>query len=130
MQLALADAGVQANEVDYINAHGTSTPQNDRIETLAIKKVFGRHAPRLAVSSTKSHLGHLICAAGAIEFVLTVLAVHTGILPATINLHRRDPECDLDLIPLEARRRPARVALSNSFGFGGQNGTIAIRSWE
>jgi 3-oxoacyl-[acyl-carrier-protein] synthase II len=130
MLRALADAAITPDEVGYINAHGTSTPQNDRIETSAIKTVFGDHAAKLAVSSTKSHLGHLICAAGAVELVLTALALQTGILPATINLHRRDPECDLDFIPVEARWQQAHVALSNSFGFGGQNGTIALRQWE
>lgn len=129
MQNALTDAGIAPEHVGYINAHGTATPQNDRIETLAIKKVFGDHARKLAISSTKSHLGHLICAAGAIEFVLTVAALDRRILPATINLHQRDPECDLDFIPLEARAMRIQFALSNSFGFGGQNGSIAVRAW-
>ncbi len=130
MQLALASAGLAPTDVDYINAHGTATPQNDRAETIAIKRVFGGHAPRLPVSSTKSHLGHLICAAGAIEFLVTAMALHTATIPPTINLHRRDPECDLDYVPLEARALSARVALSNSFGFGGQNGTLALRRWD
>lgn len=130
MRNCIADAGISASDVDYVNAHGTSTPQNDRVETLALKRAFGAHAERLTVSSTKSHLGHLICAAGALEFVLTCLSTRDGIAPATLNLHRRDPECDLDFVPLEARRMPLRTALSNSFGFGGQNGTIAVRRWD
>jgi 3-oxoacyl-[acyl-carrier-protein] synthase II len=130
MRRCLDDAAIGAAEVDYINAHGTSTPQNDRAETLAIHRAFGGHAERLAISSTKSHLGHLICAAGALEFLLTCLTVRDGVVPATLNLRRRDPECDLDFVPLEARRIPVRTALSNSFGFGGQNGTIAVRKWD
>jgi len=130
MRKALAAAAWAPEQVDYINAHGTATPQNDRVETMAVKAAFGDHACRLAISSTKSQLGHLICAAGAIEFVLTVLTLKTGTIPATINLHRADPECDLDYVPLEARRAPVRCALSNSFGFGGQNGSIAVRRWD
>ena len=130
MRHCLTDARIDASDVDYINAHGTSTPQNDRAETIAVKRAFGSHAERLAISSTKSHLGHLICAAGALEFVLTCLAARDGIAPATLNLHKRDPECDLDFVPLEARRMTIRNALSNSFGFGGQNGTIAVRKWD
>jgi 3-oxoacyl-[acyl-carrier-protein] synthase II len=129
MRACLADARLTPERVDYINAHGTSTPQNDRVETLAIKQTFGAHAGKLAISSTKSHLGHLICATGAVEFLLTCLTVRTAVVPATLNLHRRDPECDLDFVPLEARRLDVGVALSNSFGFGGQNGTIAVRKW-
>lgn len=130
MRNCLDDAGIAAEEVDAINAHGTSTPQNDRIETIGIKSAFGAHAPRLAISSTKSHLGHLICAAGAVETVLTCLTVRDDVVPATLNLRRRDPECDLDFVPLEARHMRVRTALSNSFGFGGQNGSIAFRKWE
>lgn len=130
MRRALNDAGVQPNEVDYVNAHGTSTPQNDRVETRALKDTFGDHAYRLAISSTKSQLGHLICAAGAIEFVLTALTLQTGVAPGTINLHRRDVECDLDYMPLESRTLPARTAISNSFGFGGQNATLVVRKWD
>lgn len=130
MEGALKCANLTLEEVDYINAHGTSTPQNDRVETLAIKHVFGAHARRLAISSTKSHLGHLVCAAGGVEFVWTVMALKTGTLPPTINLENPDPSCDLDYVPNQARRAPIRVALSNSFGFGGQNGSIALRRWE
>jgi 3-oxoacyl-[acyl-carrier-protein] synthase II len=130
MRNCVRDAAIEERDVDYINAHGTSTPQNDRAESLAIRRAFGTHADRLAISSTKSHLGHLICAAGAVEFLLTCLTVRSGLVPATLNLHRPDPECDLDFVPLEARRMPVRTALSNSFGFGGQNGTIAIRRWD
>jgi len=130
MNAAMRDAGVQPEEVAYINAHGTATPLNDRIETLAIRRTFGKHADRLAVSSTKSQIGHLLCAAGAIEATLTVLALERGLLPPTINLDRPDPECDLDYIPWTARAADARIGLSNSFGFGGQNGTLVFRRWE
>lgn len=130
MRNCLADAGIAPDEVDAINAHGTATPQNDRIETMAIKSAFGAHAGRIAISSTKSQLGHLICAAGAVEAVLTCLTVRDDVVPATINLRKRDPECDLDFVPLDPRRMPVRTALSNSFGFGGQNGSIAIRKWD
>ncbi|HUR80962.1 MAG TPA: beta-ketoacyl-[acyl-carrier-protein] synthase family protein [Thermoanaerobaculia bacterium] len=130
MRNCLEDAGIAPHDVDAINAHGTATPQNDRIETIAIKSAFGAHAERVAISSTKSHLGHLICAAGAVETVLTCLTVRDDVVPATINLRKRDPECDLDFVPVEARRMRVRTALSNSFGFGGQNGSIAIRKFE
>ncbi len=130
MEGALASANVAPADVDYINAHGTATQLNDPVETRAIKAVFGDHASRLAVSSTKSQLGHLVCAAGGIEMIFTVLAVHDGKLPATINLEHPDPECDLDYVPNESRSGDLRVALSNSFGFGGQNGTVAIRRWS
>ncbi len=130
MESALRQAEVAPSELDYINAHGTSTPLNDRCETTAIRKVFGEHATRLAVSSTKSQLGHLLCAAGAIELVFTALALHEGILPPTINLNHPDPECDLDYIPWKARPSDAHLAMSNSCGFGGQNGSIVLRRWE
>jgi 3-oxoacyl-[acyl-carrier-protein] synthase II len=127
---ALRSAGLAPEEVGYINAHGTATPQNDRMETLAVKQTFGRHARRLAASSTKSQLGHLVCAAGGIEMVATVLALERGVLPPTSNLHHPDPECDLDYVPNEARPARVAVALTNSFGFGGQNATVAVRRWE
>ncbi len=130
MRNCLDDAGIAAHDVDAINAHGTATPQNDRIETIAIRSAFGAHAERVAISSTKSHLGHLICAAGAVETVLTCLTVRDDVVPATLNLRKRDPECDLDFVPLDPRRLRVRTALSNSFGFGGQNGSIAIRKWD
>jgi 3-oxoacyl-[acyl-carrier-protein] synthase II len=126
MRLALADAGVHPEEVAYINAHGTSTKPNDRIETLAIKKAFGGHARRLAVSSSKSMLGHMLGAGGAVEAALTTLAVSEGIIPPTINLATPDPECDLDYVPNKARKLNIRIALSNSFGFGGLNASLAI----
>jgi 3-oxoacyl-[acyl-carrier-protein] synthase II len=127
MLRALADAGVAADAIDYVNAHGTSTVQNDRVETQAIKTVFGAAARRLAVSSTKSQLGHLLCAAGGVELILTVLALRDGVAPPTINLEHPDPDCDLDYVPNEARRLDLSVAISNSFGFGGQNGTLVVR---
>jgi 3-oxoacyl-[acyl-carrier-protein] synthase II len=127
MQLALADAGIGPSAIGYINAHGTSTPYNDKFETLAIKRVFGDHAPRLAVSSTKSMTGHLLGAAGGIEAVATVLALHHGLLPPTINYDTPDPECDLDYVPNQARKVDVEYALSNAFGFGGTNATLAFR---
>jgi 3-oxoacyl-[acyl-carrier-protein] synthase II len=130
MGLALADAGAAPEDVDYINAHGTSTPQNDANETRAIKEVFGPHAYRLAVSSTKSMTGHLLGAAGAVEAVATVLALEHGILPATINYCSSDPECDLDYVPNQARDRKIRLALSNSFGFGGVNASLVFKRLE
>ena len=119
-----------AAAVDYINAHGTATPQNDRIETLAIKQVFGEEAYRIPISSTKSQLGHLICAAGGIELIITVLALKHAVIPPTINLDYPDPACDLDYVPNHPRPAKINVALSNSFGFGGHNGAILIRRWE
>jgi len=128
MRLALTDGGIDPSEVDYINAHGTSTPYNDANETVAIKRVFGDHARSLAISSTKSMTGHLLGGAGGIEGGYTVLAVHEGMLPPTINYEQADPECDLDYVPNTARRRSVRVALSNSFGFGGTNACLAFRA--
>ena len=129
MTAALRSAGIRPDEVDYINAHGTSTPQNDRIETLAIKHAFGKNAYSVPVSSTKSQLGHLVCAAGGIEFVLTVMALREQTLPPTINLEHPDPDCDLDYVQEGARAVPIEIAISNSFGFGGQNGTVVVRRW-
>jgi 3-oxoacyl-[acyl-carrier-protein] synthase II len=127
MRLALADGEIDPLEVGYINAHGTSTPYNDANETFAIKRLFGEHAARIAVSSTKSMTGHMLGAAGAVEAVYTVLAIHHGILPPTINYEYPDPDCDLDYVPNRARAATVRVALSNSFGFGGTNACLAFR---
>jgi 3-oxoacyl-[acyl-carrier-protein] synthase II len=130
MKLALEDANIAPNEVDYINAHGTSTPLNDVVETKAIKKVFGEHAYKLMVSSTKSMTGHLLGGAGGLEAVITVKALETGIVPPTINLEEPDPECDLDYVPNQARRANIKVAMSNAFGFGGTNACLVFRKWE
>ena len=130
MLLAMKDAEVEASSVGYINAHGTSTPYNDKSETMAIKRVFGDHAHKLAVSSTKSMTGHLLGAAGGIEAIATALAIHHGILPPTINYETPDPECDLDYVPNLARKQDVEVALSNAFGFGGTNATIVLRKYR
>jgi 3-oxoacyl-[acyl-carrier-protein] synthase II len=130
MQQALNDAGIAPQEVDYINAHGTSTPLNDRTETRAIRTVFGPHADRLAVSSTKSMIGHLMGAAGAVEAVACVKSLETGWVHPTINYETPDPECDLDYVPNSARHLDPRIALSNSFGFGGHNASLVFRRWE
>jgi 3-oxoacyl-[acyl-carrier-protein] synthase II len=130
MSLALKDAGVSPGEVDYINAHGTSTPHNDRLETLAIKRCFGAHAQKLAVSSTKSMTGHLLGAAGGLEAGVAALAVYHQAVPPTINLDNPDEECDLDYVPHKSRQTPIRYALSNSFGFGGTNAALLFRKYE
>jgi 3-oxoacyl-[acyl-carrier-protein] synthase II len=130
MQMALRSGGVAPADVDYINAHGTSTPQNDVTETQAIKGAFGEHASRLAVSSTKSVTGHLLGAAGGVEAVAAVMACETGWVPPTAHLTTPDPECDLDYVPGVARQVNPRVVLSNSFGFGGTNATLVFRRWE
>ncbi|MBW5444611.1 beta-ketoacyl-ACP synthase II [Cohnella sp. CFH 77786] len=130
MARAIKDAGIPAEEIEYINAHGTSTPVGDRSETIAIKKTFGEHAYKLAVSSTKSMTGHLLGAAGGVEAVITALSLQHGILPPTINLDHQDPELDLDYVPNDARKADIRTALSNSFGFGGHNATIILRKYE
>ncbi len=130
MQLALRDAGIDPSEVDYVNAHGTSTPQNDRAETAAIKGVLGDHARSVVVGSTKSMTGHLLGAAGGVEGVISVLACREGMIPPTINLTTPDPDCDLDYASDGARKREVRVALSNSFGFGGHNVCLAFRRAE
>ena len=130
MRLSLKDAGIAPSEVDYVNAHGTSTEYNDTNETQAIKKVFGEQAFKLAVSSTKSMTGHLLGAAGAVEGVFSVLALRHGIIPPTINYENPDPDCDLDYVPNQARRADIRVALSNSFGFGGTNACVIFRRGE
>jgi 3-oxoacyl-[acyl-carrier-protein] synthase II len=127
MKMALDTAGVNPEEVDYINAHGTSTPFNDLYETLAIKSVFGDYAKRLMVSSTKSMTGHLLGAAGGVEAIYTLLAMGRGVVPPTINYTEPDPECDLDYVPNEARKADVKIALSNSLGFGGTNATLLFR---
>lgn len=129
MRATLQDAGVPPEEVDYINAHGTSTPPNDRIETKAIKAVFGKHGGKLAVSSTKSMTGHLLGAAGGLEGGIVALALREQIIPPTINLEYPDPDCDLDYVPNQARRREIRYAMSNSFGFGGTNACILLKKY-
>jgi 3-oxoacyl-[acyl-carrier-protein] synthase II len=127
MANALRNARMNPDEIDYINAHGTSTPLGDIAETIAVKRCFGDHARRLAISSSKSMTGHLLGAAGGIEAVFSVLAVHRQVAPPTANLFEADPACDLDYVPLAARQMPIRAALSNSFGFGGTNGTLIFR---
>jgi len=126
MRWALQDAGVAPEEMDYINAHGSSTPINDQVETLAIKKLFGEHAYEIAVSSTKSVMGHAMGGTGALEAIFTAMALQEGVLPPTINYETPDPECDLDYVPNEARRVDVRVAMSNNFGLGGQNACIVL----
>jgi len=130
MSRAIKDAGIKPEDIDYINAHGTSTPIGDKSETIAIKKTFGDHAYKLAVSSTKSMTGHLLGAAGGVEALILTLALQNGILPPTTNLDHPDPELDLDYVPNEARQADIRVGLSNSFGFGGHNATIIMRKYE
>jgi 3-oxoacyl-[acyl-carrier-protein] synthase II len=130
MRNALRDAGVEPSAVDYVNAHGTSTIYNDRIETAAIHAVFGAHAEKLAISSTKSMTGHMLGGAGGFEAMVCALAVRDGKIPPTINYTTPDPDCDLDYVPNEMREAPVRLAISNSFGFGGTNGTLAIARYE
>jgi 3-oxoacyl-[acyl-carrier-protein] synthase II len=130
MLRALKDARLSPDEVDYINAHGTSTKLNDAVETLAIKKVFGERAYKIPVSSTKSMIGHLLGAAGAIEALATIMTIHTGIIHPTINYENPDPECDLDYVPNEARKKEVNVAISNSFGFGGHNVCLVFKKFE
>ncbi|HUG37764.1 MAG TPA: beta-ketoacyl-ACP synthase II [Candidatus Limnocylindrales bacterium] len=130
MAAALRDGGLEPTAVGYINAHGTSTPYNDKFETIAIKRVFGDHARKLAVSSTKSMTGHLLGAAGGIEAIATAFALHHGILPPTMNYEVPDPECDLDYVPNHARKQDIEVALTNAFGFGGTNATLALKKYR
>jgi 3-oxoacyl-(acyl-carrier-protein) synthase len=127
MRKALERAQCDPSDVDYVNAHGTSTPPNDRLETAALKTVFGDAARRIPVSSTKSMTGHLIGAAGSVETIFCIRAIRDGIVPPTINLENPDPECDLDYVPNEARQHPVKVALTNSLGFGGHNATLVLR---
>lgn len=130
MKMALEDGNISIDEVDYINAHGTSTPLNDRLETMAIKSVFGERAGKIAISSTKSMTGHLLGAAGGVEAVACVLSIVHGIIPPTINYEHPDPDCDLDYVPNKARKREVNVALSNNLGFGGHNVTIAFKKYQ
>ena len=126
MERALCDGKVDLTDVGYINAHGTSTPLGDAAETAAIKSVFGEHAYKLSVSSTKSQLGHLLGASGGVELILTVLALRDALIPPTINLENPDPKCDLDYTPNQPRERKFNAAMSNSFGFGGHNASLII----
>ncbi len=128
MKAALDSAGMTPAQIDYVSAHGTGTEENDKIETLAIRRVFGEHAKKVPISSVKSMIGHLIAAAGAVELITCVLAIRDGVVPPTINYNLPDPNCDLDYVPNQARRLPVRAALSNSFGFGGQNNTLVLRA--
>jgi len=130
MSNALADGGVKPEEVDYINAHGTSTPLNDKVETFAIKKVFGDYAYEIPISSSKSMIGHLLGAAGVVELIATILSMEKEMLPPTINYEFPDPECDLDYVPNKARPKKINVALSNSLGFGGHNATLVVRKYK
>jgi 3-oxoacyl-[acyl-carrier-protein] synthase II len=128
MQNAMRDAGINPDQVDYINAHGTSTPLGDLAETVAVKRCFGSHAKRLAISSTKSATGHMLGAAGGVEAIFSVLTLRDQVAPPTINLFNQDPQCDLDYVPNTARAMKIKVAMSNSFGFGGTNGTLIFRA--
>jgi len=130
MKMAMKDAGLAPEDVDYINAHGTSTPLNDLTETVAIKSVFGSHAKKVPISATKSMTGHLLGAAGSTEAIFTVLAIRDGIIPPTINYEEPDPQCDLDYVPNVARRKPLRIGMSNAFGFGGTNATLIFKKFE
>ncbi len=130
IRMALEDAGLNLDEIDYINAHGTSTSVNDKVETLAIKQVFGEQAYKIPVSSTKSMMGHLIAAAGATELIVCLMAIRDSVLPPTINYENPDPDCDLDYVPNAVPRDPCDVALSNSFGFGGQNITLIVSRFD
>ena len=130
MEMALHDAGIDPSQIDYINAHGTSTPLNDISETKAIKRVFKEHAYKLMISSTKSMTGHLLGGAGGLEAIITVLSLYEGIVPPTINLEEPDPECDLDYVPNQARKVDIKIALSNAFGFGGTNACLVFKKWE
>ncbi len=130
MEAALKSAQLSPGDIDYISAHGTGTEENDKIETLAIRKVFGDHAKNVAISSIKSMIGHLIAAAGAVELITCLLAIRDGVVPPTINYENPDPNCDLDYVPNHARKMPVRACLSNSFGFGGQNDTVIVKALE
>ena len=130
MDMAIQDAGFKITDIDYINAHGTSTKLNDQIETLAIKKLFGEHAKKVPVSSTKSMTGHLLGAAGGVELAACILSIRDNIVHPTINLETPDPDCDLDYVPNVARKVQVDVALSNSLGFGGHNATLIVKRYQ
>jgi len=130
MQTTLKKAGLDTTEIDYINAHGTSTPLNDKMETTAIKTVFGDHAYHIPISSTKSMIGHLIGAAGAVEATICIMSIRHGLIPPTINLTHPDPECDLDYVPNAARQAKVTTVMSNSFGFGGHNSVLVFRQYS
>jgi 3-oxoacyl-[acyl-carrier-protein] synthase II len=130
MRMAIKDAGLKSEEMDYINAHGTSTPLNDLTETIAIKTVFGDYAKKIPISATKSMTGHLLGAAGSTEAIFTLLAIRDGIMPPTINYEEPDPQCDLDYVPNMARRKLLKIAMSNAFGFGGTNATLVFKKFE
>jgi 3-oxoacyl-[acyl-carrier-protein] synthase II len=130
MRIAIRDAGIDPSSVDYINAHGTSTQVNDRVETIACKEVFGERAPQTPISSTKSMMGHLIAAAGATELIVCLMAIRDHVLPPTINYEYPDPDCDLDYVPNEAREVSCYIALNNSFGFGGQNVSLVVSGFN
>ncbi len=130
MRMAIKDAGLRPEDVDYINAHGTSTPLNDLTETIAIKKVFGDGAQTIPISATKSMTGHLLGAAGSTEAIFTLLSIRDGIMPPTLNYEEADPQCDLDYVPNVARRKPLKIAMSNAFGFGGTNATLIFKKFE
>jgi 3-oxoacyl-[acyl-carrier-protein] synthase II len=130
MRLAIEDAGLKPEDIDYLNAHGTSTPHNDRNETAAVKEVFGEHAYKMVISSTKSMTGHLLGAAGAIEAVATTLAIKNAMVPPTINIVEQDPDCDLNYTPHKPVKKEIKAAISNTFGFGGHNATLCFKKFE
>jgi 3-oxoacyl-[acyl-carrier-protein] synthase II len=130
MKIAIEDAGLNPEDIQYVNAHGTSTPYNDKYETMAVKEVFGDHANKLAISSTKSMTGHMLGAAGGVEAIFTIQAIRDSILPPTINIETPDPECDLDYVPNQARKGEINAAISNSLGFGGHNATILFKKYQ
>lgn len=130
MARAMAQAGIEPREIGYLNAHGTSTPMNDKLETVAIKRAFGDHAKRVAISSTKSALGHLLGAAGAVEAAISIMAMQHGVLPPTVNYETPDPECDLDYIPNIARKAEVDAVMTNSLGFGGHNASLVFRRYR
>ena len=129
MSNALRDAKLNASDIDYINAHGTSTPLGDKAETIAVKAVFGEAARKVAISSTKGHLGHALGASGSIEMILSILSCYRDTIPPTINLENSDPDCDLDYTPLQPKQLVVKYAMNNSFGFGGHNATMICRKW-